>query len=224
VRGAVALILLASACACGEPPRDAEPFPLELLASTSARVPVAGVRVWADAQELGTTSARGALHAELRGREGRAVTLTSACPPGFRTAEARRRIVLQHLGALALRIACEPTERTAVLVVRARAAAPLAGVPIRRDGSVIGQTGADGTAHLMLTLRPGTALRLALDTAGWPELVPRDPVQSYTVADEDSLLLFDTAFAPRPKPRPRAARPPRAPALPAPERRPYRIH
>ena len=230
----LALSLLAAGC--GEPPPGPTPFALDLQAASANGTSVAGVRAWADGDDLGTTSAGGSLRAELRGREGQAVTLTVACPPGFRTPEPRRRLVLQHLsaqratpgtkapiGALALRVACEPTERSAVLIVRARAREPLAGVPIRRDGVVVGQTDLDGTAHLLLRVQPASSLRIGLDTAAWPALVPRDPVQNYEIGDEDSILLVDRTFAIQPAAPAHAPRTAPKPSAASADRLPYRI-
>jgi hypothetical protein len=186
------------------PACDHEPTPqlfrLTLCAQDTQDRPVPGTRFWADGRELGVTAADGVLRVALDAHAAHAVILSAACPAAYRTREPRRRIAPQQRGSVSARIAlelttaCEPLDHAAVVIVRARAAAALAGMPIRSDGEVIGQTDLDGTAHVMLHARAGTSLHIALDTRAWPELAPRDPVQTFQLGDEDAILLVDQRF------------------------------
>jgi hypothetical protein len=158
--------------------------------------------VWADARELGSTRADGQLQATLRGVEGQRVVLTVACPPGHRTLDPRRALQLQvprpvagagQGATLALTVRCAPIERVAALVVRARGPGS-AGVPVRVGGEALAQTAADGTAHLLLTARARSALRVTLDTSGVPGLHPASPARTFEIGDDDRLLLFEQRF------------------------------
>src|SRR5947209_8670794 len=62
-----------------------EAFSLRLRASSTTDQVVAGVLFWADGRELGATAEDGSLRAQLMGREGQAVALSSACPASYRT-------------------------------------------------------------------------------------------------------------------------------------------
>jgi hypothetical protein len=223
VPSALALLLVLTGWACGKNEPEHHRFGIELRALTTSDQGVPGSRFWADGRELGVTDASGALHASVDGREGRAVWLSNACPPAYRALTPNRRLVLRHTRAaqasatpaLELTARCEPLARRAALVVRARGP-EVAGLPIRANGETVGQTGLDGSAHLLLSVRPHAALRVQLITAAHPELVPRDPVQSFELEDDDSILLVDQELArpPKPRPRERPTRPPQRAVLP----------
>ncbi len=211
-----ALALALASTGCSAPPAPEQRFELRLRASTTGEQPLAGVRFWADGRELGTTAADGSLRVQLRGREGRSVALSSACPPAYRTPVPARRLVLRRIAArapLELSTRCEPLERKAAIVVRVRGAGR-AGLPIRVGGESVGQTDADGLAHVLLTVHPHSALRVQLVTTAHPRLLPRDPVQTFEVEDEDCILLVDQALL-RPARSRRVTRaPPDRPRLP----------
>jgi len=203
---------------CEDRAAKPEAFPLRLRAVSTSQGPVAGVQLWADGRELGTTSEDGSLRARLDGLEGQAVALSSACPPAYRTLEPKRRLVLRRVAsaaqstpALELTLRCEPLERQAALVVRALGP-DTAGLPIRVDGETVGQTAADGSAHLVLRVKPHSSLRVQLVTEAHPELLPHNPMQSFEIDDQDEIFLVEQTLA-RAKPRrPSPKAPHRAPA------------
>jgi len=218
VVAAIALALAALFAGCeGRAPKP-EAFSLRLRAVSTSQGSVAGAQLWADGRDLGTTSEDGSLHAKLDGLEGQAVALSSACPPTYRTLEPKRRLVLRRVSsaaqprpALELTLRCEPLERQAALVVRALGP-DTAGLPIRVGGETVGQTAADGTAHVVLRVKPHSSLRVQLVTEAHPELLPRNPMQSFEIDDQDEVFLVEQALA-RAKPRRRVPKAPqRAPA------------
>jgi hypothetical protein len=221
-RAAQAWLLASFACADGPP--QPQRFAVLLRAQRPSGDAVAGVRVWADGRELGTTSERGTLQANLRGREGVAVELTAACPPAYRTEQPARRLVLRQVrasttdraGRLQLTVRCEPLERDAAIVVLA-SGRDSGALPIRVDGMIVGQTELDGSAHLLISATPHTPLRVELDTSARPDLRPSRPVHTFRVGEEDGILLVEQHFAGPPvrnRPPQRPARPMRAPQRP----------
>ena len=226
--GAVVLALGHGGCSTIERSEPAaERFAAELRAHTPNARPVAGVRAWADGRALGTTSERGVLAMALEGREGRPVELTIACPAAYRTDPPSRKLVLRRVrdgsGRPPLRLdaLCIPLETSAALVVLASGPSP-GGLPVRMQGEVIGQTGDDGSAHLLVTGRTGATQQVQIDTSARPALQPRSPVHTVRLEDEESILLVEQRFTlpPRARPRPRTL-PPHPPAPP--QRRPQRI-
>jgi hypothetical protein len=222
LRALIALLASTSASACAqtEPPVPLSSLPIVLRASTPDGVGVSGLRAWADGRELGSTRGDGALKATVNGREGQRVVLTFACPPGHHTLDAQRELWLRRAqplaaqpAALALTVRCDPIARVAALVVRARGPHS-GGLPVRVQGELVGQTAADGTAHLLIATRAQHALRVTLDTSAVPAIRPVSPVQTYEMRDADRVLLFEQPFALEA----------RAPiARQDPKRRPYRI-
>jgi hypothetical protein len=209
----LAAVLGSALSGCKEDAVETEAFSVRLRAASTSDQAVAGALFWADGHELGATSEDGSLHAQLAGREGQAVALSSACPPSYRTLEAKRRLVLRRIGAAAshapaleLTVHCEPLERQAAIVVRVQGP-EVAGLPVRVGGETVGQTESDGTAHLLLHVKPHSALRVQLVTEAHAGLLPRNPVQSFAIEDEDTILLVAQTLEPT-KPK----RPARAPA------------
>jgi hypothetical protein len=90
----------------------------------------------------------------------------------------------------------------------------LAGVPIRFRDREIARTDADGVAHVLLTMAPGTRFQLDLDTSAHPRLRPRDPTQSFEMPDADQLFVFD--YQPIASPAPKKKRRKRTAAAPPP--------
>lgn len=215
--------------ACAEP--IARPFPIRVHADTAPHNPLEGVRAWAAGRDLGTTDAGGQLLATLSGVEGDRVSLAIACPPGHHTDTPERDVPLRRIegnagapGSLDVVVRCEPMRRQVALVVRAEGPAASA-LPIEVQDRRVGQTDATGVAHVLLEERPGATLRVRVVTSAHPKLEPRDPVQTFRVANEDTVLLFAQAFTePKPTARRRTQRIafPTSPAVPAPGR-PYRI-
>jgi hypothetical protein len=176
------------------------------------------------------TNDAGELLVSLTGHSGQAVSLSVACPPAYRTVDARRQLILRDLHASAerkpradstgiqLTAQCEPLERMAVLVVRTSGPST-AGLPINVGGELVGMTQPDGTSHVLIRTPPHRSLRVELDTSQHPELAPSDPVQTFQVDDDDSILLFEQALVRAPTPR--AAR--RTPSRTRQSRVPYRI-
>lgn len=220
LRALVPLALLALGCQQREQPVRRSTLPITLRASEPNGEPVADVRVWADGRELGTTGAQGQLNAALEGVDGQRFALSFACPASHRTPNPRRELRLRaprpiagHDAPLALAVACEPVERVAALVVRARGPRS-AGLPVHVQGELLGQTARDGTAHLLIRARAHSVLRVMLDTSAVPALRPTNPVHSFELGQEDRLVLFEQRFTVEARaPISRQATP----------RRPYRI-
>jgi hypothetical protein len=175
-----------------EPPRPMRgPAVVRLRAATPDDAAVAGARFWLDGRALGETGADG----ELRTRLADTAQLTMACPARYRTETPERRLTFPPATSgqqLAITLRCVPERRLAALVVRTRGAP--GGLPILVDDRAVGQTDADGVAHVLLDTRPHGSLRVTLDTGAAPRLQPQNPVQTFRVADADGVLLLEQSF------------------------------
>jgi hypothetical protein len=221
----VAWVAVAFAVGCTPP---AEPiFPVRVEAMTTTQQPLAGVHAWLDGQPLGASDVRGLISGRVRGHEGAARQLTVACPSGYRSPPPRR-IGLRHVATaegasapLAMRVSCEATQTYAALVVRTQGNDDAA-FPILVDGDAVGVTDGE-VGHVLVEVAPNSTLRVALDTSSRSKLEPRDPVQSFRVGGQDTVLLFEQRFSTPPKPKRRRIA--RAKAAPEPEapKKPYRI-
>lgn len=204
---------------------------IELYAATTGGDAIAGLRAWADGSAIGETDSRGALTKTLRSVKGGTVTLTWACPVGYRAQSERRNVMLDGgdsaaskrgdaLTPLLLKVICEPLEQLAALVVRVRGA-PQAGLPIQARDEVVGRTDPDGIAHVLLRVRPKTTLTIGLDTSAYPELVPQNPIETFQLGSEESVLLLDRTLTIKKREPKKKRSPPRIRNEP---HRPYKIH
>jgi hypothetical protein len=212
-----------SACESSAPVRGALEVTIE--ARTATGDPVAGARAWAAGRALGETDAAGHLRTKLEGTVGERVALSWACPAAYATRSEQRTLVLEPAAAhiatpTTLRAQCDPLERLAALVVRVNGAPP-SGVPVRVRGEVVARTDEAGVAHALLRVRPNAPLAVALDTSAYPELLPRDPVETFQLGGEDSVLLLERTLTSTPPTPPKERR--RVRREPA-RRLPYRIH
>lgn len=226
----VALALLGS-LGCEEPPPPPR-FPVTFTAVSDPGVPLPAVVITANSAPIGQTDAAGVLHIDLTGPEGSPVQIGATCPDGFRQPATLPMITLRRVVSLdpstadrglQVSIACPPTQRHGVLLVRAAGDDSRADVPVMIDGREVARTDASGVAHVPLAMEPGASFRVMLATATQPTLRPQDPVRTFTFPDSDELFLFAQDFSVEEPPRPIRRRRPRPTAAPEAVRLPVRI-
>ena len=209
-----------------ETPR--EHYELRITAVSDARRPLAGVGIRLDGRMLGSTNRHGRLHAALRSADGRAVSLSSTCPPGHRSEPSTRSIPLHPVQtgkrltrSIELLVHCQPQRLIVPVDIELTGPGELA-FPIFSSDHLVGRTDETGTATLLLEGRPRSLLRVLVDTSSRPLLRPRNPVHTLRIDDADARLQVVQAFETRKRrKRTRPVSPLLDPRLPA---RPYRIH
>ena len=233
--GSATLLAAPFTMACGEP----EPDPLHtitFLAHSDPGEPLAGVQINTmfngSPQLLGTTDASGTWVQRLRAPYGTTIPITATCPTGHRAADTVPSIRFDPIRSLDPAIAargiehsiqCLPSERDAVVIIRATGSPLVAGVPVLVDGREVGHTDEAGVAHVPLRYVPNTAFRVELAAGSInPFLQPNQPAHDFTIPDEDVILSFDQPFTFEP-PAPvrhvrRAVRRPTIPTRAAPVR------
>lgn len=207
VLGGAAVLGAPLVLACGE----AEPPPLHTItfvAHADPGEPLAGVAVGTMvngvAQAFGVTDASGILVHQVRAPYGMSIPITATCPAGHRTAETVQSIRFDPIRSLDPAVAargiehtiqCLPTERDAVVIVRATGTPLVAGIPVLVDGREVGRIDEGGVAHIPLRYVPQTAFRVELAAASInPNLQPAQPAHDFTIPDEDVFLSFDQPF------------------------------
>ena len=203
------LLVLGIATACSRAPAS-QGLDVVVQVASDDGAPFAAVPILVDGAAVATTDAQGRATASLVGKLGTRMRLSVECPESFRAPRTRTLTVRRGQGPLRVAMTCAPTERTAVVVVRAPGGE---GVPLLADGEPVGEVGPDGTAHILLRRKPGTEVRLSMDTHARPRLRPADPAQRFLIEDRDALLVFDRAF--EQLPRKRRKRMPKQPVTPA---------
>lgn len=219
IRLCARVVLWTCVSACGDEPAAVQHLSITLHAATPKAAPVAGTRFFANGTQLGITDESGLLTTGLVAREGDVIAITTNCPAGYRGPATPRSLHVHRYASrsaqpsqvLGLTAVCEPEERNAALVVRARRGAAPLSLAIRVDDELLGQTDSDGLSHMLLAVRPHRNVRVALDTSQAPQLRPRDPVRTFQIDDDQDVLVFDQVFSDAPRTRrtepKRAARP-----------------
>jgi hypothetical protein len=197
-RFAQVLCCLSLFAACGGDGRDT--YVLTFVGEADPGEPLAGVAIQIDGRPAGKTRADGRLRVAVKNKPGVRVKLSAVCPDGYQSARIAQTVPLRHLRSLdgnneqtemRIPIACAPTHRVAAIVIRA---AGQANLPILVNGRELGRTDKDGIAHIQVRSLPYRNLRVLLNTADLPHLMPQDPELSFAVEDKDAIFVFDQPF------------------------------
>jgi hypothetical protein len=187
---------------------------LDFVAESDPGQPLRGVWVAVDEKPVGTSDNRGLLHVTIAAKLGQRIRIEHACPPGYRDpGEPKMLRVGDYRSidevsppAMQLTIRCPPTNRLAVIVVRADHGD---GLSVLLNDHVVAETNAAGVAHFSTSAPPGTELRVGLDTTERPHLVPRNPVRVFTIPDAPEAFVIDQSFETAKRRRRRQTRRPR---------------
>lgn len=212
--GILGAALFSASLGCGEeapPPR----FPVTFTVDADPGQRLPGVAISANGAAIGSTGADGTLHVELTGPEGSPVQIGATCPEGHRAPATLPMITLRRVvsldpatAALGLQvsIACPPTQRHGVVVVRAGGDQPQPNLPVMIDGREVARTDSSGVAHVALDMQPGQSFAVLLATNDFPNLRPQSPRQAFVFPDQDELFVFDQSFEVEEPERPRVRR------------------
>lgn len=190
--------------------RSGGAYDLTLRVTGDLGRPLAGAKVFFEGAAVGKSNDRGVVRLAVRGREGEAITLTVACPDGFRPPSRPIEVALRKLAepgaSPEFSASCQPLTRSVVVAVRADNGADL---PVRYLGQEVARTDASGAAHVLLTLASEEEFELTLDTTGKTGeiLRPQNPSARFTVKSVDEILTFNVPFTvERPAPKARGKR------------------
>lgn len=193
-----AALAVASAAGCGGNQAPTL-YPITLRVVSDNR-PMPGAAILLRDRELGRTDANGAFQMQTPGVEGTTVDLTIRCPDGFTSPAQPVAVVLRSTIALdrAQRGAgiettaqCPPSQRIAAIVVRTPGRGNL---PIQHNGREITRTDLQGVAHMIFRVAPRETIQLRINTDGYPQLVPRNPVLTVTTREGDDVYVASQNF------------------------------
>ena len=204
MRLSLAALLLATCCvACGQPAHHR--FELTVATLDDRGQPLSGVAVSSGRQKLGVSAAGSKLVAFIEGRDGAALPLDVSCPEGYRAAPVRRVVKLQRTTSdnrMTAALVCRPEKRNVALVIDTN----MAHVPVMLGDKRVAVTDAYGSAHALITSKPGGTFHVTLDTSSRPRVIPASPVHTVKVRDAEAYHLIREGFKVKPKPRRRRRR------------------
>jgi hypothetical protein len=207
VRAALTLALLVSLTGCDKvrgllddqqqpaPVASDVGYPVVVTARRDDQEPVQDVQLLLGTKVLGTTNATGAVQLSLKGDEGDLVSLTAKCPDTYASPEKPIVVGLRRMASGSpppkFTVQCVPLLRSIVVGIRTENGVNL---PIRRLNQVVGQTDAQGVAHVLLQAAPRDPVTLTLDTRGDDTLRPQNPTLTFAAPDRDELVLLEQKF------------------------------
>jgi hypothetical protein len=190
------LAIGAASLACSQS-RQAAAFDLTVRVTGDLGRPLAGAKVFFEGTAVGRSNDRGVVRLAVHGREGEVITLTVACPDGFRPPSKPIEVALRRLAdpgaSPEYSATCQPLTRSVVVAVRADNGPDL---PVRYLGQEVARTDESGAAHVLLTLAPDEEFELTLDTSGKiaESLRPQSPSARFTAKSVDEILTFNVPF------------------------------
>ncbi len=182
---------------CRPPPVEAVPFEIVLKVEADPGTPIPGAVIVRGGKDLIATGVDGKAKLTLGGKEGDGYEFTVRCPADFMSPSKPVSVYLHHLSDPTkipeYNALCPPTTRKLVVSIRAENGANL---PVLYLGKPIARTDESGSAHILLTMKPGDQFELQLDTSekGNERLRPRMPTGTFAMRQRDDLQSFDQKF------------------------------
>ena len=198
-RIAVVLVVAAAlAAGCAE---EEGRFPVVVVTQTDDGQPLADLPVIVGKTPAGRTDATGKLKMRVVGKEGARVAISVPTPKGYRPASTKNAVILRRLtdieGGSGRPLPIEhvvkfaPLQRQYAVLVRAG----FAGIPVETFGTQQAVTNDKGVAMFLYEGTPGDELQVKLITDGRPDLLPRNPTESFLLAARSEAYLVKEHFA-----------------------------
>jgi hypothetical protein len=176
-------------------------YPVIVSTETDDGQPLPDLPVTVGRTPAGRTDANGKLKMRVVGREGARVAITIDTPKGYRAAPGNTdAIVLRRLGGIdgnsgrplpiEHTVKFAPLQRQYAILVRAG----VAGIPVETFGAQQAVTNSKGVAMFLYEGTPGDELQVKLVTDGRPDLMPRNPTQSFLLATRSEAYLVKEHF------------------------------
>jgi len=192
------LVALVGAVGCAE---EEGRFPVVVTTETDDGQPLPDLPVTVGKTPAGRTDATGKLKMRVVGKEGARIAISVATPKGYRAASTANAVVLRRLGdieggggrALPIEhvVKFAPLQRQYAVLVRAG----IPGIPVETFGTKQAVTNDKGVAMFLYEGTPGDELQVKLVTDGRPDLLPRNPTQSFLLATRSEAYLVKERFS-----------------------------
>jgi hypothetical protein len=197
----VVAALVAAALAAVGCTEDEARFPVVVTTETDDGQPLPDLPVTVGKTPAGRTDATGKLKIRVVGKEGARIAIGVATPKGYRPASTANGIVLRRLGdieggggrplPIEHVVKFAPLQRQYAVLVRAG----IPGIPVETFGTQQAVTNDKGVAMFLYEGTPGDELQVKLVTDGHPDLMPRNPTQSFLLATRSEAYLVKERFS-----------------------------
>jgi hypothetical protein len=174
-------------------------YPVAFRSSNDDGEPLPGVQLLTGGELLGSTGPEAMLNTRLNGHEGMEVAFEVRCPQGSRPQGEPPALRLRTLDGppTEVHVTCGRDKRMAALIVSAPG---FPGLPVLVHDREVARTDTGGTAHLLLEGEPKLPLRVVLDTASRPRIVPASPHKDVQIGARDTIVVFTPELVEPPVP------------------------
>lgn len=196
MRNAVISPVFFALLACGgQTGPAASSFAVTFTTESDLGLPLAGVAVSANGNNVGASDEDGVVQTMLRGPDGAAVEITYACPEGHEQPEGPETLRLHRFRALDpeaqaglhMLLSCPPASRHAAFIVRTGQP----NVPVLLNNEVVTTTNEAGVAHIHRETTRGETFHLKLDTTINERLRPEEPYVEFELGQHDEVFTWD---------------------------------
>jgi len=195
----ILIVAAGVSASCRAPSAPAPAIDVVFAAESDPGVRLSQVRVAIDGQSAGETDSNGLVRTKIDGKHGQRFRVEHDCPHGHVTPSAPKFLRLRSFArvgefqseALRITLRCQPEERHAVFIVRAKDGANL---PVLLNGQSVARTNTSGVAHFSTSAPPGTDFIVELDTGSRPQLSPQRPKHLRTLSDADEIFVVNQSF------------------------------
>jgi hypothetical protein len=176
--------------ACGDKAVEQRAYTVSVRALNQDDEPLANLDIVANGQPVGRSDAHGAALIQLTSREGASFLFEPRCPEGMASSGEPATLRLRTLGngpPPEVEVRCARLKRMAALIVSAPGYGDL---PVMVHNREMARTDVTGTAHLLLEGDPSTPIRVVLNTASRPKVVPPSPHKDLQIGSRDDIVVF----------------------------------
>jgi hypothetical protein len=180
-------------------------FSIVFVIESDPGVRLASTPVFIDGDRVGASDSDGLVRTTVHREPGQRLRIDHECPDGHEATSPRKTLRLREFegvdgserGALEFTLRCQPTQRLAAFVVRAKNGANL---PVLLNGQQVARTSDAGVAHFSVRGLPGTDYKVELDARERKSVLPRLPMHLFTQPDTDEIFVLSQAFEPKSDP------------------------
>jgi len=207
----IIVLSVAALASCETPPNSERPFAVIFVVESDPGVRLGRTHVFVDGDPVGESDSHGLVRRTIYGMPGQQLRIKHDCPDGHEAPSEPKVLRLRRFegfdgsepAAMEITLRCEPTQRLAAFIVRAKNGADL---PVLLNGERVARTNGSGVAHLSTRGATGTDYTVELDTREHPQLLPQRPTHLFTLPDADEIFVVNQSFDVKSEPRHRGHR------------------
>ena len=193
------VLSVAALASCETQPNSAQPFSVIFVVESDPGVRLRRTHVSIDGDPAGASDSNGLVRTQIYAVPGQRLSIQHDCPDWHEAPPEPKILRLRRFegvegsepAPMQITLSCEPTERLAAFIVRAKTGP---GLPVLLNGEPVARTNGSGVAHFSTRAAAGTDYTVELDTREHPQLLPQLPMRLFTLPDAHEIFVFNQSF------------------------------